>query len=74
MESKFIFKNLIVLRKQNKISQLQLSDAAHIPLKKIQKIEKLGIPEEEIDFNTVYKLSKFFNINYEDLFITKSEE
>lgn len=74
MGKKFIFKNLIVLRKQNKISQRQLSDAAHIPLKRIQKIEKFGIPEEEIDFNTVYKLSKFFNINYEDLFIIKSEE
>lgn len=74
MESKFIFNNLIVLRKKNKLSQRQLSDAAHIPLKKIQKIEKYGIPEEEIDFNTVYKLSKFFNINYEDLFIIKPEE
>lgn len=72
MSKKYL--NLKEWRNQYNISQMNLEKETKISFRTIRRFEQDNITEDEIDFNSLYKLAHFFNKNPEDLFTERSDE
>lgn len=61
-------------RKKHNISQMTLYRETKLSYFTIRRFESEEITEDEIDFNNLYKLAKYFNVRPEELFSERSIE